>query len=598
MDDRTRVEWRQWGEEAFAVAARTGKPILLSLTATWCTQCAEMDEETYAEPRIAANINDGFVPVRVDVDRHPRVSERYNMGGFPSTVFLTPSGDVLTGAGYLGPEGLRQVIDGVRERWDGQGESAGRVPRSVQDNPTPDGALTEDIEAQLLGRLRATYDERAGGWGDGAKFPMPRAVEFALKRERQMALRTLNAISANLLDDYEGGFFRHATNPDWSDPQYEKVLDTNGGLIRAFANAYCYTGRDEYHGPAERAIEYLTTTLWVDDVPGAPEASGAFVASQAPGPGAAYYTLEASDREAEPAPPVDETVITDWNALAIDGLLTFVAYTDDEHARQYARRALDTLLSAFVTDERTIHYRAEAATGTEDGDAADLAGGSAADAAGGSAADETAVETGEQGLLVDHARTIAACCRARQVLGLDAVDEPLLGVASQLADYALEELRPGGGAFVDGPRSGPGLLDRPLRPLDGTVELADALLDLAALTGDSRYRDAARSVLEAFAGASDRFGPQAAAYGSAVARCLGEQLRIDVTAPAGSDLHRAALRVADHEKLVVPAATRDDVSGGPDEPDANVAYVTLGDRTAEPATDPGAVGERVQSLLE
>jgi uncharacterized protein YyaL (SSP411 family) len=83
MDDRTRVEWRQWGEEAFAVAARTGKPILLSLTATWCTQCAEMDEETYAEPRIAANINDGFVPVRVDVDRHPRVSEGTTWVGFP-----------------------------------------------------------------------------------------------------------------------------------------------------------------------------------------------------------------------------------------------------------------------------------------------------------------------------------------------------------------------------------------------------------------------------------------------------------------------------------------------------------------------------------
>jgi uncharacterized protein YyaL (SSP411 family) len=578
MEDRTRVEWREWGDEAFSAAERTGKPILLSVTATWSTQCAEMDEQTYAEPHIAANVNDGFVPVRVDVDRHPRIGERYNMGGFPSTVFLTPSGEIVTGAGYLGPDGLRQVIDSVRQRWDADGASAGRVPRSVQDNPTPDGELTPEIEATLLARLQSTYDERAGGWGEEAKFPMARTVEFALKREREMALRTLNAISASLLDDYEGGFFRHARTADWSNPQYEKVLDTNGSLIRAFANAYCYTGREEYHEPAQRTIEYLTTTLWVDDVPGAGETTGAFAASQAPGAGVAYYTQDASDREAETSPPVDGTVIADWNALAIDGLLTFVAYTDEERARQFARRALQTLLSAFVEDGRTIHYRGARRTAEDHG--------------------EEPAESGERGLLVDHARTIAACCRARQVLGPDAVDEPLLGVASRLADHALDELRPGGGGFVDGPRTGPGLLDRPLRPLDGTVELADALLDLASLTGESRYRAAARSGLEAFAGAADRFGPQAAAYGSAVSRCLGDRLRIDVTTAAGSDLHRAALRVADHEKLVVPVPTHDAVRGGPDEFENGLAYVTLGDRIAEPASDPETLGERVQALLE
>jgi uncharacterized protein YyaL (SSP411 family) len=472
------------------------------------------------------------------------------------------------------------VIDSVRERWDGQGEAAGRIPRSVQDNPTPAGDLTEEIEATLLGRLQATYDEQAGGWGEGAKFPMPRTVEFALKRDRQMALRTLNAISANLLDEYDGGFFRHATQPDWSNPQYEKVLDTNGTLLRAFANAYCYTGRNEYRDPATNALEYLTTTLWVDTVAGEDDFSGAFAASQAPGAGAAYYTQDASDREAEESPPVDETIVADWNALAIDGLLTFAAYTDEEPASRYAERALETLVNSLVEGKQVVHYLAPAANETGQ------------------------IERGERGLLVDHARTIAVCCRARQVLGPDPVDlpavdgteEPLLALARQLADYAIDELRPDNGAFVDGPRSGPGLLDRPLRPLDGTVELADALLDLAALTGEERYHEVARSALEAFAGAADRFGPQAAAYGSVVARCLGEQLRIDLTTDVGSDLHRAALRVADHEKLVVPQTPRETTGDEPLEDDT--AYVSLGVETAEPASDPETLSERVQTLLQ
>jgi uncharacterized protein YyaL (SSP411 family) len=89
-DPRVGVDWRGWGAESFAEAAERGVPVLLSLTATWCSGCHEMDRETYADPRVAAAVRDGYVPVRVDVDRHPRVRERYNMGGFPSTVFCTP----------------------------------------------------------------------------------------------------------------------------------------------------------------------------------------------------------------------------------------------------------------------------------------------------------------------------------------------------------------------------------------------------------------------------------------------------------------------------------------------------------------------------
>ncbi|PSP46810.1 thioredoxin domain-containing protein, partial [Halobacteriales archaeon QH_6_66_25] len=70
--DATKVEWREWGQKAFDVADRAAKPVLLALVTPWSAECREMDTTTYAEPRIAANINDGFVPVRVDADRHPR----------------------------------------------------------------------------------------------------------------------------------------------------------------------------------------------------------------------------------------------------------------------------------------------------------------------------------------------------------------------------------------------------------------------------------------------------------------------------------------------------------------------------------------------
>ncbi|MFC7211909.1 DUF255 domain-containing protein [Natronoarchaeum sp. GCM10025321] len=537
---RTNVEWHEWGPEPFEIADRAGKPILLSLSATWCSWCHEMDRETYSEPRIAANINDGFVPVRVDVDRQPRVRERYNMGGFPSTVFLTPDGELLTGSGYLGPDGMRQVITSVRKMWDSKGSAAGRIPRSVNGEGPPSGALSEDIERHFLGSLHETYDERAGGWGTEAKFPMPRTVEFALKREREQALRTLSAITTNLLDEYAGGFFRYAVEENWADPHYEKLLDTNAALVRALSNAYLYTGRDEYREPAERTLDYLTTTLWT---------GSAFAGSQSAGSGASYYTLEPTEREGEDAPPVDETVFADRNALAIDSLLTYYAYTDEDRARQYAERALEHLRAELIDGGEILHYEGD--------------------------------ETVERLLLSDQAHTLAALLTAREVLGAETVE-----LARTVADATIDELFTEG-SFRDGPAAGLGLLDRPLRPLDDNVEMADALLDLALITGEDRYREVACETVEAFAGAYDRFGPQVAGFGSVTARLLHDTLTIHVADSAGSELHRAALRVGDHEKVVVPETTG--IEDG-------TALVQRGDRSAEPAADPAELESRVREL--
>jgi hypothetical protein len=496
------VDWREWGEESFAEARERGVPVLLSLTAAWCGACHEMDRETYADPRVAAVVRDGYVPVRVDVDRHPRVRERYNMGGFPSTVFCTPDGAVLTGATYLGPDGMKQVLDRVRDTWTERGDEAGTVPRALAGDPTPAGTVSDAIEEHLTGQLQAQYDHDFGGWGTDAKFPLPRTVEFALKRERHQALSTLDVVERNLFDDVDGGFFRYAGARDWSDVAREKLLATNAALTRAYANAYLYTGEATYRDTVLATVDFLTSDLWTGRAVGG---------SLGPAAESAYY--ERSDR-AEAAPPRrDGTAFAGDNGLAAEAFLTTAAYTDDADARTAGRQVLDYLAAELVDDGVVTRYR--------DGD-----------------------ETGERGLLEDHARVAAAFCRAEQVLG-EGVE-----TAEKVVDHAIETLHDDG-SFRDGPARGAGLVDRPLRPIDGNVEISEACLDLAALTGDEAYREVARETVAAFAGATERFGVQVAGYGSVAARLCRSDLVVDV--PVGSDLHRAALRVADHEKVVVPA---------------------------------------------
>ncbi|MFB6068527.1 MAG: DUF255 domain-containing protein [Halobacterium sp.] len=533
--DGTRVEWREWGQAAFDEAAERGVPVLVATRASWSDWCRQMDERTYAEPRIAANVNDDFVPVRVDADRRPRVRERYNMGGFPSTVFVTPSGDHIAGATFLEPEGFRQVLERVRETWDEKGEDAGRVPRALRGGEPPAAPVSEDVERLLAGQLGDQFDDEHGGWGESEKFPLPATVEFALKREREQALRTLDAVRRNLADDVDGGFFRFAHERNWSDPQREKVLAENASLLRAFANAYLHTGDDDYRAPAEEVIDYATGTLWTGE---------AFGGSQAAGE---YFDAAAGERASRAEPGVDETAYADVNALAADALATFAAYTDEDRARRYAERTLDYLAEELMDGGAVRHYA--------DADA-------------------------PSGLLADRAQVVRAFATAAQVFGGD-----YLETARAVADAAIDDLQDATGAFRDGPASGAGLLDEPLRPIDDTAVMADALVDVHHLTGEDRYLDAARDAVGAFAGAADRMGVQVAAYGTAASRVVTGPLVVAVADDAGSDLHRASLRLADHEKVVVPDADGDD----------GTAWLRTPDGRSDAVESPAALADLVAS---
>jgi hypothetical protein len=85
-------------------------------------------------------------------------------------------------------------------------------------------------------------------------------------------------------------------------------------------------------------------------------------------------------------------------------------------------------------------------------------------------------------------------------------------------------------------------------------------------------------------------GVDVAGYAGAAARLVARPLTVEVADAPGSDLHRAALRVADHEKVVVPDASLD---GGDD--DGPIARVSLHGETAL-ADSPAALQRRVAEL--
>src|SRR5450432_3553561 len=139
------VRWHEWGEEAFAVAKRENKPMLLDIGAVWCHWCHVMDRESYEDAATARLINEHFVAVKVDRDERPDVDTRYQaavsaisgQGGWPLTGFLTPDGKPYFGGTYFPPEdrhgrpGFGRVLLTMSQVWKERREEALESASSV-----------------------------------------------------------------------------------------------------------------------------------------------------------------------------------------------------------------------------------------------------------------------------------------------------------------------------------------------------------------------------------------------------------------------------------------------------------------------------------
>ena len=125
------VDWWPWCEEALAEARRRDVPILLSIGYSACHWCHVMEHESFSDPAIAAQMNEKFVCIKVDREERPDLDQIYQLvvqvlgrnGGWPLTVFLTPSQAPFYGGTYFPPvdrygmPGLPSILDAVADTW-------------------------------------------------------------------------------------------------------------------------------------------------------------------------------------------------------------------------------------------------------------------------------------------------------------------------------------------------------------------------------------------------------------------------------------------------------------------------------------------------
>ena len=360
------INWREWGPEVFAEAAQADKPILLCLTAIWCRWCSQMDEITYSNPEIIEFVNQHFISIRVDADQLPHVHDRYVAGGWPTNAFLTPTGEVLWAGTYIEPEHFAAVSDGVRSAWsERRAELGAEVERrrkaleASRNRVNSVGLVRHEAADDVWMSLTESFDARNGGFGGAPKHPMPDAIELLFMRggeqraDPQLAVHTLEGmVAGELWDAHDGGFFRYSQSDDWTQPQREKVLSVNAGLLRAYALAAQLHDRADWRDIAERIVAWVDGFLRLD--------SGFWASSQTANP--EYYELDPAERRRQGAPTVDPILYTSANAQWIRALAEAGGRLKRPDWIATADRSLRALMAEMIgPHDLFFHYRAPGA---------------------------------------------------------------------------------------------------------------------------------------------------------------------------------------------------------------------------------------------
>ena len=579
------IQWRDWGDEPFREAAASGKPVLLSLSAVWCHWCHVMDETSYSDEGVIAFINEHYIPVRVDNDQRPDINARYNMGGWPTTAFLTADGEVLAGATYVPPDQMKELLPQVNVHYRSNRDEVNakvaemRLRRAAAAGEEERGDLTPAIFDQVLANIGSNYDPVYGGFGDHPKFPHTDALDLLLYAHRRnndpdvlhMARKTLELMGAGEVYDQEwGGFFRYATRRDWSEPHYEKMLEDNANLLRNVLALHRISGSEHHAAIASGTIEYMNLKLRDAE-------RGYFYGSQ--DADEQFYKLSKEGRERAEEPYIDRTCYTSWNAMAISAYLEASWTLDRPDLREVAVTALDFLWNRLRDPESGSMYRFMT---PEEGATSQVLG-----------------------LIGDQAYTARALLDAHEVTGESMYLDRALELARLLVHRFLDRKDGRSAGFFDTwdePTDTGRLRDRQ-KPLAENAVCAEVFMRLGHLLRDDEDLEIARGTLESFTSHYQHMGYFAAAYAKQVDLTLNPPAEINIVGDPASaaDLRSAALRLDVPARMVQvldPARDSERLAALylPADP-APAAYVCAGTMCSAPVTDPAGLEAAVRDMM-
>jgi thioredoxin-related protein len=89
------INWRHDFNAARREAQESGKPLFLDVGTQACHWCQQLDVRTFRVPAVVRQINENFIPVRIDANRDPVTAGKLGIHSYPTLVMLDASGRMI-----------------------------------------------------------------------------------------------------------------------------------------------------------------------------------------------------------------------------------------------------------------------------------------------------------------------------------------------------------------------------------------------------------------------------------------------------------------------------------------------------------------------
>ncbi|MFM7725870.1 MAG: thioredoxin domain-containing protein, partial [Flavobacteriales bacterium] len=276
------VHWYAWGDEAWEIARRENKPVLVSIGYSVCHWCHVMEHEVFEDFECAELMNMHFICIKVDREERPDVDSWFmdavhlmgSQGGWPLNVFTLPDGRPIYGGTYFPKNkwisllmNLRNVFQADHQRVEEYAQQLDEAMRAIN---LPDASKSTELSLDaihgLIDNWSKYWDAEWGGNRKAPKFPMPNNWElllnYAVFFKNENALRHVNdtlrkMAFGGLYDQLAGGFARYSVDVEWKVPHFEKMLYDNAQLVSLYAQAYRATGDNLFKRVAEETLSFV-----------------------------------------------------------------------------------------------------------------------------------------------------------------------------------------------------------------------------------------------------------------------------------------------------------------------------------------------------
>lgn len=117
------ISWVEDYDAGIKLAEQQNKPVLLAFYKLNTRFSTDTLENTYTDPKVIKYVEANFIPILIDVDKQPEITEHYRINYYPTHYIKWPDSDKLFGPmlGYDPPAVFIEKLEGLFEEMKASG---------------------------------------------------------------------------------------------------------------------------------------------------------------------------------------------------------------------------------------------------------------------------------------------------------------------------------------------------------------------------------------------------------------------------------------------------------------------------------------------